>query len=309
MKLQNKKTISVISLLIIIALLIYYINKNEESFATLTLTNPLLLVVLVILFVIGYILTSILNNELLKALNVRMSLSESFALSIITGFYNLITPFRGGIAARAMYLKNKYNFAYVHFLAILSAVYVLIFLVASILGIVSALLIYSTTGLISWSIFYLLLAVFLSFLIITFMSPTLPESRNKWINRFVKVINGWHEIKKNKRVIFITLIITLIQTLVSSLMLYLQFRVFGIEIPFIQTIFLSSIGSLGILVAITPAGLGISEAITVFSAITIGITPAQSLSATLLGRAVSFIVLFILGPIFSYALLKKGRNE
>ena len=90
--------------------------------------------------------------------------------------------------------------------------------------------------------------------------------------------------------------------------------VFGIEINYLSALFLASMGSLGILVALTPAGLGVSEAIIVFSALTIGISPIQSLSVAILGRAISFLVLFILGPIFSIILLRnkpkvEGKNE
>jgi uncharacterized protein (TIRG00374 family) len=71
---------------------------------------------------------------------------------------------------------------------------------------------------------------------------------------------------------------------------------------------LTAIGVLGILVAITPAGLGIQEAITVFSALTIGIGATEALSAALLGRAISLVVLFILGPIFSHYLLRNNSH-
>ena len=92
-------------------------------------------------------------------------------------------------------------------------------------------------------------------------------------------------------------------------MLYLQFRVFGFDIDFIKCLFLASLGSLSILISITPAGLGINEAVIVFSALTIGITPAQSLLVALLGRVISFLVLFILGPIFSALLIKHHPNS
>ncbi|MBU0977334.1 MAG: hypothetical protein KKD18_02880 [Nanoarchaeota archaeon] len=53
-----------------------------------------------------------------------------------------------------------------------------------------------------------------------------------------------------------------------------------------------------------------TRAIVVFSASTIGISTAESLSAALLGRAVSLVVLFVLGPIFSYVLLRRnGRTR
>ena len=119
------------------------------------------------------------------------------------------------------------------------------------------------------------------------------------------MINGWHLIKNNKRLLFFIIVLSSLQILISAWMLQLQFHVFGIGISFMKVLFLTSISSLGIIIGITPAGLGIQEAITVFSALTLGISPVQSLSVALLGRAISFVVLFILGPICSWWLLKK----
>ena len=147
----------------------------------------------------------------------------------------------------------------------------------------------------------------MSFIII--FSPRAPYTKYNWINKFVKVINGWHLIREKKRVIFTVTLLSCTQLLLSSFMLYLQFQVFGFHISFINALFLSSLGSLGILIAVTPANLGISEAIAVFSALTLGIPASQSLSVALLGRVIQIIVLFILGPICSYLLLKKSPQN
>ena len=128
------------------------------------------------------------------------------------------------------------------------------------------------------------------------------------VNKISRIMNGWHLIKNNKKIIFSIIIFSLLQLLISSYMLYLQFKVFGIDIPFISAVFITSITSLSILISITPANLGIQEAITVFSALTLGISPAQSLSAALLGRVIQMIVLFVLGPIFSYVLFKRKEK-
>jgi len=250
------------------------------------------------------------NKDLLMSLGVKISHFEAFALSFITGFYNLVTPFRGGAAVRAVYLKKKHNFPYVNFLASLSAIYVLVFFVAALLGIISIALIYLQTGVFSWILFVIFDVVFLGMLGIIFVSPKFKERKNaKWLNRFIKVVNGWHTIKNNRKVVLATTLVTIVQFLLGSLMLWLQFKVFGIEVSFAAAVFLNSVASLSLLVGLTPGNLGVQEAIIVFSAATIGITPAESLSAALLGRAVSLVVLFVLGPIFSYVLMRKGKGR
>ncbi len=300
-----RKLLSAATLILLVALAVYYLKNNISDFKQLTIANPSLILVLIALFLFGYYLISIITKNLLYPLGVYLKTIEAFQLSVVTGFYNLITPFRGGMAARAVYLKRKYKFPYTDFLASLSASYVLIFLVASLLGLASAIWLFLENGVMNWILLSVFAVVFAGMFGIVLLSPKFKERKSKWLNRFIKVINGWHLIKNNKRVIFLTSIVTLVQILLSTLMLYLQFLTFGIEISFASALFLSAIGSLSLLVAITPGNLGVGEAITVFSALAIGITPAQSLSAALLGRAVSMAVLFVLGPIFSYALMKK----
>jgi len=305
----HKKILSVAILLILVALAIYYLKNNISDFNQLAIVSPWLIILLVILFLITYVAISSINLYLLKPLGVNLEVKESFMLSVMTGFYNLITPFRGGMAARAVYLKKKYKFPYIDFLATLAASYVLIFLVAGIVGLFSVYYIYKITAQLSLIILGVFLVSTLSMLFIIIFSPRIPETKYPWLNRFIRVINGWHLIRKNKKVVLATLFFSFLQLLIGSTMLYLQFRVFGIQIPFTSTLFITALNSIGILLAITPAGLGITEAITVFSASTLGILPAQSLSAALLGRAISLIVLFILGPIFSYILLKKKPSD
>ena len=304
-----KNLISIGILLIIVALFIYYIIQHISDFQQLSLVNPFYLVILLALFIFTYYLISIITKNLLYPLGVKLKGFEAFALSIVTGFYHLITPFRGGTITRAVYLKKKHEFSYTNFLASLAGKYLIIFLTASFIGLITTLFINYIYGSFSWIIFFVFLAIFLPLLLIVVLSPKLSLTKNNFINRFIKVVNGWHLIKNNKRVIIIITLVSILQLIIGAFMFYFQFRVFGIEVEFIKCLFLASIGSLSILIAITPAGLGINEAVIVFSALTIGITPAQSLSVALLGRVIGFLVLFILGPTFSAFLIKHNPNS
>jgi len=117
-------------------------------------------------------------------------------------------------------------------------------------------------------------------------------------------MNGWNLIRKNKKILSASIVIILTQILISCISTIISYHIFGIDLSFSKALFLTSIGSLSILIQITPAGLGINEIIAVFSGLIIGITPAQSLSVAILGRIVGMIIIFTLGPIFSYILLK-----
>lgn len=303
-----KKILSrIISVLVLAGLVIFaffYLRNNLETFRSLEIVSPFFLLMLILLFLTTYVFISNLTKVILATMNIAITNKEAFMLTIVTGFYNLITPFRGGLAARALYLKKNHQFSYTDFLSSVAASYVIIFLVASITGLSTAFIIFIEKQIFNWILVSIFSMVFLAMVSIIIFSKNLKESKNYFLNKIIRISNGWSIIKKRPRVIIALCVISIIQLLISALMLKLQFSVFGFQISFIEALFISSIGSLSLIISITPAGLGINEAITVFSALTLGISPTQSLSAALLGRAIQIIVLFILGPIFSFILFR-----
>src|SRR5690606_36208370 len=118
--------------------------------------------------------------------------------------------------------------------------------------------------------------------------------RIRGLNRIVIQLNKWNEFRKHKNVLGLILIFSTIELVVEALRLILQFKIIGVEITFLQGMFLSTLYFLAWIVAITPGGLGIQEAVVVISAKVIGITPVQSIAATIIGRAILAIVLFTL---------------
>jgi len=306
---KTKKIISIGILILSIGLAIIFIKNNLSDFKQLTSTNPLYIILLIIFSLLLSLLLGLINKTLLKPLKVNIKLLESTLISIVNSFYNLITPFRGGIAARAYYLKNKYNLQYTKFLGLVATSTLLVILISSILGIIATILIYLKERVFNPIIPIIFAGTLILTLTIAVFTPTLKETKYKFVNKFIRVINSFSEINKSKKTFLLTSILTLIQILVSALMLELQFGVFGIQIDFIKSLFLSSIGGISLAISLTPANLGVAEAITVFSAQTIGIGPVESLSAAIIGRLVQFVTLFTLGPIASYKLFKKNEKN
>jgi uncharacterized membrane protein YbhN (UPF0104 family) len=283
----------------------YFTYINRSDFAHVWTFDWHFMAVLCLLFAIVYFFVSEISRELFSTTKLKIARKESLLMAFSTGFYNLITPFRGGLAFRAVYLKKKYKFAYTDFLATLAASYIIIFLVGGVFGLASTLYLYHSSGVMSWPLLIIFAGATVSMLGIVVISPTFKETGNRWVDKFIRVINGWHLIRKDKQVVAKIAFYSAIQLVLGAIMTYLQFKAFGIDIPIAAAVFLAAIGSLSILIAITPAGLGITEAVTVFSALTIGIAATESLSAAILGRLVSVVVLFIAGPISSYYLMKK----
>lgn len=309
MKPPHKTLISISILITIVALFLYYIYNHISDFKTIfslafTFKTFFLLFIFVIISISNIFSNGLLLDILTSAFGIKLKLRESFGLAMITRFYNTITPAHGGMGVRAIYLKKKHEFPYVHFLATLSAIYVIIFLIGSFVGLLSIFFIWLYYGLFNWIIFYLFLVIFVVLSCAIIFSPKLPEAKNKWLNRFIKVINGWHLIKDNKKIIFVTALISLIQLVLGAVNFMILYSIFDIQLSFFKALFIASIGSIAILVSITPGNLGIGDAINIFSAAIIGVGLTEAVAATILGRAINLLIIFILGPIFSYILLK-----
>ncbi|MFH0906214.1 MAG: lysylphosphatidylglycerol synthase transmembrane domain-containing protein [archaeon] len=309
MKPQTKKILQIGLLIIIVILAGIYVKNNISDFKKLEIINPFYFVILLILFLINYVIIGEISKKSIQVFNINLSNVETFWLSIANGFYNLITPLRGGIASRAIYLKKKYKLSYTEFLGTVVATSLAIVFASGILGLIAIITIYFQTKIFGTILFIIFLGMTILSTLVILFSPKFKETKIGFLNRFVKLLNAWHSIRKNKKMILIILILTTIQILISSLALKYQFLVFGVEIDFIKAMMLSSIAGASIVISLTPANLGISEAITIFSAQTIGISPVYSLSASLIGRVLQFVVLFILGPIASYKLIKTGKKK
>jgi len=303
-KINIKKFLSIFVLLAFLAWLIIYLYFHLEDFRNLSLASPWLIFILIILFIVNYLIIGLATKILLKPLYIKLGFLESVAISLMTGFYNLVTPFKGGFAARAVYLNKKHSSSYTDFVAATSANYIMIFLVSGILGIISVSVIFMYKFTFNLPVLLIFIATTAICLVTVYFYKLLPFTKYYLVNYFIAIINSYYVIRKNKQAIFYTFILSLVQILITSIMLMIQFRIFNIPLNFIEAVFLASIGTIGLVLAITPSGLGISEAVIVFASLTIGIQPVNSLSAALLGRAVSILVLFVLGPLASYLLLK-----
>jgi len=304
-----RKFFYIFVLVLTILLLSYYIYKNFTDFSQIRIVNPFSLILLVIIFISDFYLLALFTKFLLVPFNVQISTKEAFGLSVLTRFYNLISIFRGGTLAKAVYLKKKYKLSYTEYIANMSALYIIIFLVGSFSGLASMLLLRYYSGIFNSIIFLLFLGTFICLLAITIFSPKLPDIKNRWLGKFVIVINSWHEIRKDKKIILLTVLVSFAQLILSALGTIVVYNIFGVNVEFTKAIFIVSLSSLSIVIAITPGNLGIGDAVSIFSANIMGIALNHAVAAAILLRIINIIGIIILTPIFSYSLMKELSNE
>jgi uncharacterized membrane protein YbhN (UPF0104 family) len=306
----KKQYISIAVILLIIALFALYLRNNYRTILhllseSITLAKGPSIFLLTLLSMVSILLNGLLLDTMVSGFGFKLRFRESFGLSMVTRFYNYITPLHGGMAVRAVYLKKVRNFPYSYFLTALSGVYVIIIFFASLAGIISSIIIWFSYKTNNISIFLFFIAVLTGNLFIILFLPKLPESNKKIVGLFIKVVNGWHVIKKRQIILHRIALLSCAQLVNLAFQYKILYSIYDIEIDIIKCLYIASIGTLSFVISVTPGNLGISEAVSVYSASVVGINIDASVAASILLRATNIIVVFIFGPIFSYVLFPK----
>ena len=184
-------------------------------------------------------------------------------------------------------------------------VYVIQFFIITLVGMINLYFIYKYHNVFSLPVFIILFCIFAILTSVIFFNVRFPFSLNPILNKLFEIGNGWNIVRNNEKILFVSIVAIIIQLMLGVSGTMIIYTAIGIKLTVVQALFLVTISSLAGLVSITPGNLGFAEAVSVLSALVLGISPVQSLSASIVNRAISTIIFFILGPIFSYILLRK----
>ena len=301
----NKKVIKIFIYLLITFGVIIFINKFKEEFSNISIVKPIFLIPLSILVLIFFAVNGLVNKILLKEFKIYLTFKEWFGLSIINTIGNYIAPFRGGSISNALYLKKKYKFSYSSFLSLLSATYIIVFWVNSLLGIVSLIFVKVFYNNFSIIIFLFFLLIFLTLTTLILLSPKIKTSKYIYLNKFIDVINNWHTTRKNLKIIMIISFLAFLNNILIVSMSYLEFLILGEYIVISKLFVLSVFSSFSIFLSITPGNLGIREAFSVYSGQLLGIPIVKVVAISIIDRFINFILSFILSLYFTNTLLGK----
>lgn len=239
---------------------------------------------------------------------IDLIFKEWFGLSVLTAMANYLAPFRGGASVKAVYLKRKKDFPYSTFLSTLAANYIIMIITASILGCLVSGAICFTHEIREWKVPLFFIAIGVMTILLLFFSPPVPASRKRILRILGNILEGWGEIRKNRLLIVKVAGILTLNYLLMSMQLVFGYWAFSIQVPLLPVILMGILSSFSIFVSITPGNLGIQEAIIAMLSELMGIGFNNGLIAAGLIRAVNIILVFSLGPIFSYLLIREKAN-
>ena len=301
----------VIIVVVAISIYVYHQPYSLRFLKNVSLSNLIFLIIIRILF---QAINGFLLREFAFKFGTLLKPKEWFGLSIVTTMGNYISPFSGGMVARAAYLKHRHAFPYAQFASLLAASYLIYFWAIGVVGVITV--ITSGEKLASyWQVVLFLVAVVLIISILIMLPPVKFSRSNRLTTIINNSIDGWTFIKADKALLLKLVVYSLISIFLNGLSFWIAFMALA-DFPIsFGTIFLISLLSVfSILFNLTPSNFGIQEAIISLTSGMFGIGPGIGLLASLLIRAASMIPVFTLGPIFSLVLTReltgnKRRND
>lgn len=310
-KLHIKKIISWALTAVVLVLMGWYLWRNQEIFEHLKRIRTIDLVIIALLQPINIVIGAVINKLIIDRIDQTIPLADAVMLQFVNNFLNRFIS-EGGAVYRGAYLKTQYAFPLSKFLASLGGVYIISLMTNALLGLGFSLVMFlqfQTYNL------YLILAFGLLFSGALLMILIHPEFKSeKWLFRKLnQVMLGWNTIKSNRKLVLSIFFLSCLGLLNSSIIVRTVYQSLGWDIPFFNALFYSTISSIANVINLTPGGLGINEAILMFSSDIIGLTSEIILLGALLLRAISMITTLSIGgvsyAILNYRLQKSGEPK
>ena len=264
---------------LMVALIIWFFNKNWSSIREIRLVNPQLLWVFAALVFARMTLRGLFHWQVMRSLGVDIPVREALALNYAGTMMNQLLPMPVGPGYRAAYLKRNYNFPFSLFASTIAALFIYWLMVSASLGLGSAIWYYVTKSILDPWIFGILGLVVAScvamFVIPKFVKLN-SDSASFVGKRIGNVVAGWQTIVGSKNLILGASLVVIVSTVVSAAAMYVGFKIIGVDIELPGALLLMASQRIGSLIKLTPGAVGYQEMVGMYFATILDPTAAQA---------------------------------
>jgi len=311
-----RKYLSILILIVFGFWATIYIRENSSAFTAITNIPALSIVTLFIICFGILVCNGLILKHILRIFKIDSSFKEWMSITIISTAFNFITPFKGGAGFRALYLKRVHQFDLIYFISTFSVMFLVQAFVNSVIGILcfSFFLLKSTPvrpiiGL--WFILIIIVSLF-----ILRMNFKFKKSHKFPINYIVSILNGFAILRKSPSEYRLLIIYTSLYSLLSILHFKITFYSIGINMSWVAVSFYSATQNVAALIPLTPGGLGVLEAISIYISQSLSYSTSEALMVQGLTRCVFLSLVFFLTPfcmryltLSSSSIIKKSRDK
>ncbi len=303
---MKKKDFLLIIVLVIFAVLGFVFLKDRvDQFKKIFEINLYYAIPIFLLAVISFIFRGQKLRMLMEHHGIKVGILEYTAIQTLTQFWNYLTPFKGGMSARAIYMKKRYKFPYTSSLSLVGTSYFIDFLFFSLMGLVITLF-----APIQESVRYSLLTFFVLLIsgsiFVLFFFPKIHLKTNiKILKHILKSIEEFRKIRHKYSLVLKIGLNCILRVLTTSTRYFFIFYAYQYQMPFYACIIIVIFSALANLISITPMSLGFKESAVLLSTKFFQGSAVMGVIVSLIDRVFMMLWVFISAPFFSYILFRK----
>jgi uncharacterized protein (TIRG00374 family) len=294
---------------LVLGLLAWYVYQNRAGLSALRHVSWQQIAWIILLDSASFFVGAWINYSMIRRLDAQVGFLDCLMLQYVNNLLNKILPTIGGGAAfRAYYLKKKYNFPYTQFASTIAGLYVISFSMTALIGLGCLLAIYLHWGIFNVVIALAFLAILLPTTAVMLFSPRIPPSQNRLLTLLKNVVDSWNVIKQEPRLVLGYMALSGLLLLIAAAYSYVGYAALGLRPGAIPMLYLSTLGIILAFVNFTPDGIGVKEAVYVFSKDLVQIPQDLLVLGSLYLRGISIVTTAIVGAI-SYAVLMRRLKQ
>jgi uncharacterized membrane protein YbhN (UPF0104 family) len=237
----------------------------------------------------------------LQAFGVDLPAREWLSLTVATSLLNYATPLRGGMVARAVYLKAHYRFGYADFLSTLSAMYLMVVFAFGVLGLAGQALLWRQGAGCDAVALAILAAGTAASALLMFVPVPLPRWQAFPFRQIARILDGWSLLRRQRALYAKLMATTLAFALLSALEVKLAASAVATGLSPGGVLLYTAGQHLAFLASLTPVALGIAEVVSIYLGGALGYDISQALSIQALLRGVPLLLLLVLAfPAFHH---------
>lgn len=243
----------------------------------------------------------------LKPFGIR--LNHYFLVSCVSSLINQLTPFRGGLAFKAWYMKKVYDFGYMKSAIITVGEYVLIFLIVSALAIVNMGWLYQQHGIFNLWMTLIFAGLFLGCFIAILLNRVRLSGRGRLSKALNSVLTNWKTLVRYPGQILWLSLYTVINIGITFLMFVVMSTGIGYPLPYSIALQLSLLSYLAFFVNITPGSVGVLEFVCLIGGVSLGLQTERLVLLLLVMRTVRSVSVFVYGIVSKPILLHSVKRS
>ncbi len=263
-----KPLLAIIVIAFTVTFFIVYIVNNPEVIDHIKQIKFEDIIILIILYLIAMIALALVNTSTLRLCSIKAVPREILLLTAYSAVINFFGPLQSGPAARALYLKKKYD---LNLKKYAKATIIYYFFWALFSGILLM------SGIFKWYTIPILAGIAIIILILT-------------KQKFILSITNQLDFKNW----YLLALATLLQITIISIIYFFELHIVSPNIKYSQAIIYTGAANFSLFVSITPGALGFREAFLLFSRRLDHIGSSIIVAANIIDRTIYIILLLLL---------------